>query len=93
MSGPIGFVMKLQKLYPFRQTAEQVQDAQERRLRALLRHAVAHSPFYRKKYAGIDIERCFVEGTAEHEATAYLLANSGHRPFLAARKTVMMPLR
>lgn len=60
MSGPIGFVMKLQKLYPFRQTAEQIQDAQERRFRALLRHVVAHSPFYRKKYAGIDIERCAV---------------------------------
>ena len=31
---------------------------QHERLRALLRHAVAHSPFYRDKYRGIDVERC-----------------------------------
>lgn len=31
---------------------------QERRLRALLRHAVAHSPFYREKFRGLDVARC-----------------------------------
>ncbi len=31
---------------------------QDQRLRAMLRHAVAHSDFYRKKYKGIDIETC-----------------------------------
>lgn len=31
---------------------------QDRRLRVLLRHVVAHSAFYRDKNCGIDIERC-----------------------------------
>lgn len=58
MSGPIRFLVTLQTLYPFWNTAEQIQEKQRQRLRALLRHAVAESPFYRRKYAGIDIERC-----------------------------------
>lgn len=60
MSGPISFFLKLQKLYPFGQSAERVRKTQEERLRALLRHAVSHSPFYRRKYAGLDIERCAI---------------------------------
>lgn len=35
-----------------------VQRVAQKRLRSLLAHAVAHSPFYRRKYAGIDIARC-----------------------------------
>jgi phenylacetate-CoA ligase len=58
MSGPISFIVTLQKLYPFWHTAEQIQAIQEQRLRTLLRHAVAHSPFYRRKFSGIDIETC-----------------------------------
>ena len=37
---------------------ERVRRLQDDRFRALLRHAVAHSPFYREKYRGIDTERC-----------------------------------
>lgn len=58
MSGPISFVINLQKLYPFWHTAEQIQETQQQRLRALLIHAVEHSPFYRRKFAGLDIETC-----------------------------------
>lgn len=39
---------------------ETIRRDQDDRLRALLRHAVAHSPFYREKYRGLDIERCAV---------------------------------
>ena len=58
MSGPISFVFTLQKLYPFWHTAEQIAAKQEKRLRALLRHAATHSPFYQRRFARIDIERC-----------------------------------
>ncbi len=37
---------------------ETVRRLQGGRFRALLRHAVAHSPFYRDKYRGIDTDRC-----------------------------------
>lgn len=39
---------------------EAVRRSQDERFRALLRHAVAHSAFYRDKYRGIDVERCAV---------------------------------
>ncbi len=37
---------------------ETLLEIQNTRLRAMLRHAVAHSEFYRKRYQGIDIETC-----------------------------------
>lgn len=40
---------------------ERLLNLQQRRLRDLLRHAVAQSPFYRKKYRGLDIEHCPLE--------------------------------
>lgn len=58
MLGPIRFAAKLQGLYPFGLDAETVKAKQERRLRALLAHAVAHSPYYQRRLAGIDITRC-----------------------------------
>ena len=39
---------------------DRVQRLQQRRLHSLLRHATAQSQFYRKKFAGIDIENCSV---------------------------------
>ncbi len=41
-----------------RRTAEQVRAVQEARWRRLLRHAAAHSPFYRERLAGLDLDRC-----------------------------------
>jgi phenylacetate-coenzyme A ligase PaaK-like adenylate-forming protein len=41
-----------------RRDPRRVADLQERRLRALLNHAVAHSAFYRAKYRNLDISRC-----------------------------------
>lgn len=43
-----------------RRPLARIHDAQSRRLRALLRHAVERSPFYREKYRGIDVERCSI---------------------------------
>lgn len=37
---------------------DKVARLQESRLREMLRHAVRYSPFYGKKYRGIDVERC-----------------------------------
>jgi phenylacetate-coenzyme A ligase PaaK-like adenylate-forming protein len=37
---------------------ERLLQLQHQRFRAMLRHAVTHSPFYQAKYHGIDIERC-----------------------------------
>lgn len=42
----------------FLRDAEHVRALQQKRLRALLRHAVRHSPFYAKRFVGIDIETC-----------------------------------
>jgi phenylacetate-coenzyme A ligase PaaK-like adenylate-forming protein len=39
---------------------EAVRQLQDERLRALLLHAVEHSPFYREKYRGIDVRRCAI---------------------------------
>lgn len=58
MLGPIRFAAKLQGLYPFGLNAETVKAKQEKRLRALLAHAAAHSPYYRRRLAGIDIAQC-----------------------------------
>jgi phenylacetate-coenzyme A ligase PaaK-like adenylate-forming protein len=52
------FVITLQTLYPFWRDASQIKAKQEKRLRALLAHSVKHSPFYRRRFAGIDVERC-----------------------------------
>lgn len=57
MLGPIRFAATLQSLYPFWLDAEKVKARQDGRLRALLAHAVAHSPYYRRRLAGIDITR------------------------------------
>jgi len=54
----IRFVVTLQTLYPFWRDASEIQRKQEKRLRTLLAHAAAHSPFYRRRFAGIDLERC-----------------------------------
>ncbi len=37
---------------------ERVAALQEQRLRAMLRHATTHTAFYRRKYRGLDPERC-----------------------------------
>jgi phenylacetate-CoA ligase len=58
MLGPIRFAATLQTLYPFLLDADKVKARQERRLRALLAHAVAHSPFYRRRFAGLDVTQC-----------------------------------
>ena len=58
MAGPFRFLATLQRLYPFWLTEQNVRETQEQRLRALLRHAVTHSPFYQRKFSRIDIERC-----------------------------------
>lgn len=39
-------------------TPAQLAGLQNSRLRALLRHAQAHSSFYRDRFAGLDLERC-----------------------------------
>ena len=37
---------------------EEIAAVQRRALRRLVKHAAARSPFYREKYAGIDLDRC-----------------------------------
>jgi phenylacetate-coenzyme A ligase PaaK-like adenylate-forming protein len=55
----IGFTARTLALRKARTlAAERLQRLQDRRLRALLAHAVDRSPFYRAKYAGIDVARC-----------------------------------
>jgi len=58
MLGLVRFVVTLQTLYPFWRDASEIKAKQERRFRALLAHAVEHSPYYRRRFAGIDIARC-----------------------------------
>jgi phenylacetate-coenzyme A ligase PaaK-like adenylate-forming protein len=41
-------------------TPAQVHNLQQKRFRELLRHAHQHSPFYRRRYQGIDLERCSI---------------------------------
>lgn len=57
MFAPFRFAATLQALYPFWWDAEKIKAKQEERLRALLAHAVAHSPYYRRRFAGLDITR------------------------------------
>lgn len=58
MLGPIRFVTTLQTLYPFLLTPEKIKVKQERRLRELLAYAAEHSPYYRRRLAGLDLARC-----------------------------------
>lgn len=58
MLGAIRFISTLQSLYPFWWTEPKIKAKQEERLRALLAHAVEHSPYYRRRFAGIDIATC-----------------------------------
>jgi len=58
MLGLIRFIGTLQKLYPFWLTPALIQERQEQALRTLLAHAVAHSPYYRRRFAGIDVTTC-----------------------------------
>ncbi|WP_072390095.1 phenylacetate--CoA ligase family protein [Hyphomicrobium sp. CS1GBMeth3] len=61
MFGALRFAATLQRLYPFWLDKEKIKAKQEKRLRALLAHAVAHSPYYRRRLSGIDITRCAIE--------------------------------
>lgn len=61
MFAPLRFAATLQSLYPFWLTPEKVKAKQEKRLRALLAHAVAHSPYYRRRFAGLDVARCALD--------------------------------
>lgn len=61
MLGVLRFAATLQRLYPFWLSEEKIKAKQERRFRTLLAHAVAYSPFYRRRFAGIDITRCALE--------------------------------
>jgi phenylacetate-CoA ligase len=58
MFGPLRFLVMLQKLYPFWRDAAQIEKSREKRLRALLKHAVERSPYYRERFAGLDVSRC-----------------------------------
>lgn len=49
----------IQRLYPFwKRGMSDVRAIQERRLRGLLAHASEHSPYYRRRFSGIDVSRC-----------------------------------
>jgi phenylacetate-coenzyme A ligase PaaK-like adenylate-forming protein len=53
------FVFRTSRLMSLGQrSAEQIRTVQEARWRRLLRHAVRHSPFYRDRLAGLDLDRC-----------------------------------
>jgi phenylacetate-coenzyme A ligase PaaK-like adenylate-forming protein len=54
----IRLVVMLQRLYPFRWSAEELRRIEEERFRKLLRYAVKNSPYYKRRFAGIDIETC-----------------------------------
>ena len=58
MFGPLRFVTMLQKLYPFWRDPSQIEASQQKRLRALLAHAAENSPYYRRRFAGLDVSRC-----------------------------------
>jgi phenylacetate-CoA ligase len=58
MLGPIRFIATLQSLYPFWWDEAKIKAKQQERLRALLAHAVERSPYYKRRFAGIDITRC-----------------------------------
>jgi phenylacetate-coenzyme A ligase PaaK-like adenylate-forming protein len=55
----VGFTLRTLTLRRARSwSPDRVAALQDARLRALLRHTVEHSAFYREKYRGIDIDRC-----------------------------------
>ena len=54
----IRLVVMLQRLYPFRWSADDLRRIEEERFRRMLRHAVKNSPYYKRRFAGIDIETC-----------------------------------
>ena len=59
MLDTIRFAVRMRRLMTLpRGGAEAVRARQERRWRALLRHAAAHSPFYRERLRGLDLARC-----------------------------------
>lgn len=58
MLGPIRFAATLQSLYPFWWNETKIKAKQEERLRTLLAHAVEHSPYYRRRFSGIDVASC-----------------------------------
>jgi len=58
MLGLVRFAVTLQRLYPYWRDTAEVKKLQETRLRALLRDVVERSPYYRRRFAGIDIGRC-----------------------------------
>lgn len=58
MLGAIRFAATLQTLYPFWWNETKIKAKQEERLRALLAHAVQRSPYYRRRFAGLDVARC-----------------------------------
>ncbi|HEX2842609.1 phenylacetate--CoA ligase family protein [Hyphomicrobium sp.] len=54
----IRFAVMLQKLYPFWYDGPRIREKQEQSFRALLAHAAQHSPFYRRRLAGLDLKTC-----------------------------------
>ncbi|MBX9862691.1 MAG: phenylacetate--CoA ligase family protein [Hyphomicrobium sp.] len=58
MFGALRFLVMLQKLYPFWRNPAEIRATQEKRLRSLLAHAVENSPYYRRRFAGLDVARC-----------------------------------
>lgn len=58
MLGPIRFAATLQSLYPFWWNEAKIKATQEERLRTLLAHAVEHSPYYKRRFSGIDVTTC-----------------------------------
>ncbi len=58
MLGLIRFALTLQSLYPHRLTSSKIKAKHELRLRSLLAFAVERSPYYRRRFAGIDVARC-----------------------------------
>ncbi len=54
----IRMAVMLQRLYPFGWSAEDLRRIQEKRFRAMLRYAVKHSPYYKRRFSGIDVETC-----------------------------------
>ena len=40
--------------------AESVEEVQKRKLRRLIKHAAKNSPFYARKFVGLDLDTCFL---------------------------------
>ena len=58
MFNPFDAIWALSQFRPSRRAPERVQQLQETRLRSLLHHAAAHSPYYKNAFAGFDLDRC-----------------------------------